>query len=199
MVSSARAMVKAIIAGEPPREVLRLASRRLKASRAELFDALHGELTASHRFVLDEPMRHIEEFEAPIARFDDRLLDALQGERNTLALLQTLPGVDLIGAAMLLVVIGADMYAFGSADRLASWVGGQTQIRTDTQRQSLCLAPALRVRSCRQSYPVGVHVEVPVAHRAARLQTHHRGPGAQNLAHDLLHAQTPRLLPGLGH
>ena len=120
---SARAMVKAIIAGQPPQEVLRLASRRLKASREELFDALHGELTASHRFVLDELMRHIEEIEARIARFDTRLLEALHEERNTLALLQTLPGVDLIGAAMLLVEIGTDMDAFGSADRLASWVG----------------------------------------------------------------------------
>jgi transposase len=120
---SARAMVKAIIAGQPPHEVLRLASRRLKASRAEILDALQGELTASHRFVLDELMRHIEEIEARIARFDARLLDALQEERNTLALLQTLPGVDLIGAAMLLVEIGTDMDAFGSADRLASWVG----------------------------------------------------------------------------
>jgi transposase len=120
---SARAMVKAIIAGQPPHEVLRLASRRLKASRAEILDALQGELTASHRFVLDELMRHIEEIEARIARFDTRLLDALQEERNTLALLQTLPGVDLIGAAMLLVEIGTDMDAFGSADRLASWVG----------------------------------------------------------------------------
>ena len=120
---SARAMVKAIIDGQSPHEVLQLASRRLKAGREELFDALQGELTDSHRFVLDELMRHIEEIEARIARFDARLLDALTDERNALALLQTLPGVDLIGAAMLLVEIGTDMDAFGSADRLASWVG----------------------------------------------------------------------------
>ena len=120
---SARAMVKAIIDGQSPHEVLQLASRRLKASREEIFDALQGELTDSHRFVLDELMCHIEEIEARIARFDARLLDALTDERNALALLQTLPGVDLIGAAMLLVEIGTDMDAFGSADRLASWVG----------------------------------------------------------------------------
>lgn len=120
---SARAMVKAIIDGQSPHEVLQLASRRLKASREEIFDALQGELTDSHRFVLDELMRHIEEIEARIARFDARLLDALTDERNALALLQTLPGVDLIGAAMLLVEIGTDMDVFGSADRLASWVG----------------------------------------------------------------------------
>lgn len=120
---SARAMVKAIVAGQPPHEVLGFASRRLKASREELFDALQGELTDSHRFVLEELMRHIEEIEARIGRFDARLLEGLAREQNALALLQTLPGVDLIGAAMLLVEIGTDMAAFGSADRLASWVG----------------------------------------------------------------------------
>jgi transposase len=120
---SARAMVKAIIAGQPPQEILKLASRRLKASREELFDALQGELTPSHRFVLDELMRHSEELEARIERFDARLLSELADERPSLALLQTLPGVDLIGATMLLVEIGTDMQAFGSADRLASWVG----------------------------------------------------------------------------
>ena len=120
---SARAMVKAIIAGQPPHAVLKLASTRLKASRAEIFDALQGDLSASHRFVLDELMRHIAEIEARIARFDARLLAELESERNTLALLQTIPGVDLIGAAMLLIEIGTDMDAFGSADRLASWVG----------------------------------------------------------------------------
>ena len=40
-----------------------------------------------------------------------------------LQLLQTLPGIDLMGAAMLLVEIGGDMSVFGSAQRLASWVG----------------------------------------------------------------------------
>jgi len=104
---SARAMIKALIANKMPQEVLKFASRRLKASREELFDALQGELTESHRFVLNEL----------------RLLAGLESEHNWLVLLQTLPGVDLIGAAMLLVEIGNNMDAFGSADRLCSWVG----------------------------------------------------------------------------
>ena len=116
-------MVKAIIEGQSPHEVLKFASKRRKASREELFDALQGELSDNHRFVLDELKRHIEEIEARIARFDKRLLEGLASEQNALILLQTLPGVDLIGAAMLLVEIGTDMTAFGSADRLASWVG----------------------------------------------------------------------------
>jgi len=120
---SARAMVKAIIEGKPPHEVLLLASDRLKASREEIFDALHGELTDSHRFVLGELMDDIERTEARIARFDARLLKGLESEDPFLRLLQTVPGIDQIGAAMLLVEIGTDMDAFGSADRLASWAG----------------------------------------------------------------------------
>jgi transposase len=120
---AARAMIKGIIANRPIHEILACASRRLKASREELFDALQGDMTDSHRFVLGELMQHIEEIEARIARFDARLLQGLTPQRNALALLQTLPGVDLIGAAMLLVEIGTDMDAFGTADRLASWVG----------------------------------------------------------------------------
>ena len=44
-------------------------------------------------------------------------------KQHALALLQTLPGVDTTGAALLLVEIGDDMKVFGSADRLASWAG----------------------------------------------------------------------------
>ena len=98
-----------------------LASRRLKANREALHDALLGELTASHLVVLDELMRHIEELAARIARFDARLLHELEGEhKDAPAVLQTLPGVDTIGAAMLFVEIGSDMSAVGETPRVSS-------------------------------------------------------------------------------
>ena len=123
---SARLMVKALIAGKSVPDVLSLASNRLRASREEIFESLQAEdLTPSHRFVLTEIMAHIEGLEERIARFDAELLRSLHeaGYTIPLQLLQTLPGIDLIGAAMLLVEIGGDMSAFGSAQRLASWVG----------------------------------------------------------------------------
>jgi transposase len=123
---SARAMVKAIIEGKSVPQVLELASKRLRASREEIFEALQAEeLTLAHKFVLDEIMHHIEELEARMGRFDAQLLRSLDaaGYVPVLQRLQTLPGLDLMGAAMLVVEIGGDMSVFGSAARLASWVG----------------------------------------------------------------------------
>jgi transposase len=106
---AARAMIKAIIAGKPMADVLDLAGR-LRASRA-------------HLFVLSEIMAHVEDLEARMGRFDQVLLQGLSAWQPQLTLLQTIPGIDQIGAAMLLVEIGADMDSFGSAEKLASWVG----------------------------------------------------------------------------
>jgi transposase len=205
---SARAMVKAITAGRPPHEVLELASKRLKASREELFDALQGELTASHCFVLDELMRHIEEIEARIARFDERLLEGLANQRNALALLQTLPGVDLIGAAMLLVEIGSDMDAFGSADRLASWVGicpgnnesagkrksGRVRKGNLYVRRLLCEFAHAASRTTSVFKSKFQALIVRRGHKRSII-----AEATQNIAHHLLHAQAEPTLPGFGH
>ena len=118
-----RAMVKALIAGLPMSDILDRAGR-LRATRADLFEALQPEeLSPSHLFVLTEVMAHIEYLEAMMARFETTLLDGLEAWQPQLILLQTIPGIDTMGAAMLLVEIGPDMATFGNAQRLASWVG----------------------------------------------------------------------------
>lgn len=118
-----RAMVKALIDGKSIPEVLNLAGR-LRASREQLFDALQPEeLSGPHLFVLAEIMAHIEELEARMMRFDQALIQGLDAWRPQLTLLQTIPGIDLMGAALLLVEIGTDMNSFGRAEKLASWVG----------------------------------------------------------------------------
>lgn len=118
-----RAMVKALIAGQPMSAILDCAGR-LRATRAELFEALQPEeLSAKHLFVLREVMAHIEFLEAMMARFEKELLDGMRAWQPQLVLLQTIPGIDAMGAAMLLVEIGPDMTSFGNAQRLASWVG----------------------------------------------------------------------------
>lgn len=121
--SSARAMVKALIEGKPMHEILDCKGR-LRSTREELFEALStDQFSADHRFVAAEILDHIEDLERRVAKLDEYLLQGLQPWQAQLNLLQTVPGVDRIGAAMLLVEITPDMSAFGSAERLASWVG----------------------------------------------------------------------------
>jgi transposase len=122
---SARAMTKALIGGATPQAALAHASNRLKSPRQTIEAALDGELGATGRFVAAEILGHIEALEAQIARFDAYLLAGLSepAERNALMLLQTIPGIDRTGAAMLLVEVGITMNDFRGADALASWSG----------------------------------------------------------------------------
>src|SRR5437016_14188473 len=65
---SARAMLKALIAGEQaPEQLADLAQRRLRRKRAALGEALTGRVTAHHRFLLDHLLRHIEFLDGAIA------------------------------------------------------------------------------------------------------------------------------------
>lgn len=120
---SAWAMIQALVAGESPEQVLCHASTRLHASQQELLDALDGELTASHRFVLAQLMDHIDDLDRRIACFRAQLLAGLTPYQGLLGALQTIPGIDELGAALLLVEIGDDMSAFGTPQKLASWAG----------------------------------------------------------------------------
>ena len=65
-----------------------------------------GESTADHIFVLSETLDHIEELERRIAIFARQLLSRLDPYKAILQALQTIPGIDKMGAAMLLVEIG---------------------------------------------------------------------------------------------
>jgi transposase len=121
--ASARSMVKALLEAKPMDQVLDRRGR-LRASRQELWEALDTEqFSATHRFVATEIMQSIEQIEQRVARLDSYLLQGLEAWQPQLNLLQTIPGIDLQGAAMMLVEIGADMTVFSSAERLASWVG----------------------------------------------------------------------------
>ena len=118
---SAQAMLAGLLGGEEPSALIALAKGRLKDKREELRLALDGELSARHLFVLQSLQGHIRQLEAQLDELDGYLIAAMAPYRWAWELLQTIPGIDAIAAALILVEIGADMSRFGSADRLASW------------------------------------------------------------------------------
>ena len=119
---AAQAMIKGLLDGETPAQLLRHA-KLLKAPKDDIEEALSGDLSASHRFVITEIMDTIARLETSIAKCRQALQQGLAEYQSILLNLQTIPGIDETAAAALLVEIGDDMAVFGSPKRLASWAG----------------------------------------------------------------------------
>jgi transposase len=132
---SGRKMIEAMIAGvTSPAKLAALADRRIKASRKELHDALHGRLTDHHRFLLRLHLRQYDaldaaiveinqQVEASITRLDEKVKAAEAPFRSLIGLLCTIPGVGMLGAMIILSEIGSDMGRFPTAGHLLAWAG----------------------------------------------------------------------------
>jgi len=118
---SARDMVTGLIDGKPINELLDMARGRLKLKREDLQAALDGDLTVRHKFVLKHIHAHIDILDRDLAELDAYLLGAMAPYQWAHRLLQTIPGIDQIASALILIEIGDDMTRFGSPDRLAAW------------------------------------------------------------------------------
>ena len=121
---SGRAILQALVAGEQdPERLADLVHGRLKASRAELVAALHGRVTAHHRFLLQLHLTHVEALERAVHEVEARLGEALAPFRTALDRLITMPGVSETVARVLVAEIGFDMTRFATAGHLVSWAG----------------------------------------------------------------------------
>ena len=121
---SARAMVEAIIeGGSSPEQIAEKALGRLKVKKDVLQLALEGEISDRHRLVLQKMLGHVKWLQRQIAMIDGQIVAAMKPYQEEWKLLQTIPGLDVIAAAMLIAEIGVDMTRFGSKDRLCSWGG----------------------------------------------------------------------------
>jgi len=121
---SGRTILKAIVAGETdPERLVDLTSGRLKASRAQLVQALHGRVTAHHRFLIGLHLTQVEALEAAVAQLEGHLGDVLGPFQSAVILLTTMPGVGETAARVLVAEIGVDMTRFPSAGHLVSWAG----------------------------------------------------------------------------
>ena len=118
---SAREMVAGLIEGQAIDELLGMARGALKLKREDLQAALDGDLTQRHLFVLRHLHAHIDILERDLAELDTYILGAMTPYQWAHRLLQTIPGIDQIASALILIEIGDDMTRFGAPDRLAAW------------------------------------------------------------------------------
>ena len=121
---SAQEIIKGLIAGEPIATLLECIRGRLKSKKREFKEALAVTLSDTHRFMLETIHSHIAFLEQQRQVLVKRLFDAMQTHfQCAWQLLQTIPGISEIQAALLLVELGDDMTQFSSMKHCCSWSG----------------------------------------------------------------------------
>jgi transposase len=109
--------------GSAPAAMADLAKRRLRREVDQLALALDGPLADHQRRLLDLHIRRLTEIERDLGELDELISAAMLPYAAEQAHLTAIPGVDALTAAAIIAEIGADMAAFGSAQRLAAWAG----------------------------------------------------------------------------
>jgi transposase len=110
---SGRAILSALLARETdPQLLAELACGQLRKKRAQLAQALQGQLRPQQSFVLAELLTQIDTLDETITRFDQQIQAACAAaaeEAVVVALLDTIPGVAATMAQILVAEIGTDM------------------------------------------------------------------------------------------
>ncbi len=107
---SARAMVEAIIeGGSTPEQIAEKALGLLQKKKDTLELALEGEISDRHRLVLQKMLGHVKWLRRQIAVIDGQIVAAMKPHQEEWKLLQTIPGLDVVSAAMLIAETGVDM------------------------------------------------------------------------------------------
>jgi len=99
-----------------------LKSKRIKATKAEIKEAIKGELSQSDIFVVKECLETIGFLSNKLKEVDSRTLQSLTGMKKELEILMSIPGIGFTTAAGVLAEIG-NITVFPKPKSLVSWSG----------------------------------------------------------------------------
>jgi transposase len=120
--ASGRAMITALVEGTTDPAVLAdLARGKLRKKLPALQRALQGRFRPVHAFLLEQILAKIDFLDDTLERILAELDRRLVPFEPMLATLDTIPGVDRIGAITILAETGGDMSHFPTAGHLCSW------------------------------------------------------------------------------
>lgn len=122
MGASGRAMVRALTEGTTDPVVLAdLARGVLRQKLPALRRALHGRFRPHHAFLIEQIFAKIDFLDETLGRLTAEIDRRLVPFEPMLAALDTIPGVDRIGAISIVAETGGEMSRFPTAGHLCSW------------------------------------------------------------------------------
>jgi transposase len=124
--ASARRMMQALADGETdPAALAALADKRLRATSAQLCDALGAcrELNPVYRRLLNMALEELHFLEQQIGRLDQEIAHLLRPHEDAVKRLAEVPGLGVDSAQQILAEVGPTAATFPSAKQLSSWVG----------------------------------------------------------------------------
>lgn len=121
---SGRRMLRALLDGNlKPEEMAQLAKGALRKKMDALCAALEGRVEDHHRFLLAMQLDRLDQVEAAISKLDTRIDEKLIPYQQHRSRLMQIPGVDRIGAAVIIAELGVDMSVFPTVRHAAAWAG----------------------------------------------------------------------------
>jgi transposase len=122
MGASGRAMLRALVEGTTDPVVLaELARGKLRKKLPELRRALQGRFRPHHAFLIEQIFAKVDFLDEALGRLTTEIDRRLGPFEPMLAALDTIPGIDRIGAISIVAETGGDMTRFPTAGHLCSW------------------------------------------------------------------------------
>jgi transposase len=122
MGQSGRAILDAIVNGTTDVEQLfKNVNYRVRASEQEVKDALRGNITEHHRFMLKLHLEQIDHLENSVRELEARLAAAIEPFREKLDRIVKVVGLEVRTGTAVLAELGPDLSRFSSADKLVAW------------------------------------------------------------------------------
>ena len=119
---SGRPMLQALIGGQrDPAELAELAKRRMRSKIPALTEALTGQFTEHHAFLLTQMLRRVDAITADVATVQERIDAQIVPFAQAVARLDEIPGVGATAAQAILAEVGLDMARFPTPAHLTSW------------------------------------------------------------------------------
>ena len=196
-------ILEGLVAGASREVILASLSHHVRARLEALCDALTAHLDEHSRFLLHDQLHAFHHTTDRIAHYDALIGEGLSEFRDTLALLQTIPGIDAPSARAIIIELGPDIGVFASHRHCAAWAGlcpgnnesagkrrsGRTRRGNTTLREVLieCAHGAARTHHCQFQ---GYHKALTVrrGYKRATVATAHK---MLRVIFRVLHSATP--------